>query len=225
MAEPTFLPEWATTDVVLPTAQTQNKIRPKQSLREVGYDKDEVPTAQELNWQLKNIYDWIVDLKGRIDGVDAQPLLSLQDVYPIGSVYVNVSVSANPATFFNFGTWEPLGEGRVLIGAGTGRDVNSVSRNFAAGQLGGEYSHTITNDESAPHTHGLFSDNSNGTPFEVRGLGQSGVIIGNDDTRAGQGFYTTRPSGLGNWVSTVGGGQAHNNIQPYLVVYMWKRTA
>lgn len=60
MARPTYYPEWATTDTTLPVAGTSNKQRPKESLRTIGWDKTQIPAAEELNWQLDNVYDWVV---------------------------------------------------------------------------------------------------------------------------------------------------------------------
>lgn len=60
MAKPTYYPEWATTDTTLPVAETSNKSRPKESLRTIGWDKSQIPAAEELNWQFDNVYDWVV---------------------------------------------------------------------------------------------------------------------------------------------------------------------
>lgn len=57
---PTLYPEHATTDVTLPVNGVDNKIRPDSTIRDVGWDQGQKPTAPELNWQLNNLYDWIV---------------------------------------------------------------------------------------------------------------------------------------------------------------------
>lgn len=57
--KPTNKPEWATNDVTLPVGGVDNKNRPEEALRETGWDQDQVPAADELNWQLNNIYEWI----------------------------------------------------------------------------------------------------------------------------------------------------------------------
>lgn len=62
MTKPTFYPEWATLDTTLPAAGTGNKTRPQETLRTVGWDKGQVPSAQEFNWLFDNVYDWIVHL-------------------------------------------------------------------------------------------------------------------------------------------------------------------
>lgn len=62
MTKPTFYPEWATSDTTLPAAGTGNKTRPQETLRTVGWDKGQVPSAQEFNWLFDNVYDWVVHL-------------------------------------------------------------------------------------------------------------------------------------------------------------------
>jgi hypothetical protein len=59
MAKPLLYPEWATTDTTLPATGNTNKQRPKESLRNIGWDKGQIPTAEEWNWQFDNISDWI----------------------------------------------------------------------------------------------------------------------------------------------------------------------
>lgn len=60
MAKPLLYPEWATTDTTLPATGNTNKQRPKESLRNIGWDKGQIPTAEEWNWQFDNISDWVV---------------------------------------------------------------------------------------------------------------------------------------------------------------------
>lgn len=59
MAKPLLYPEWAATDTTLPATGNTNKQRPKESLRNIGWDKGQVPTAEEWNWQFDNISDWV----------------------------------------------------------------------------------------------------------------------------------------------------------------------
>lgn len=208
--QPTNKPEWATTDVTLPTAQTPNKIRPSEVLRTTGYDKDQVPTAQELNWQLNNIHLWIEHLLGRIEGVSSQPLLSLQDVYPIGSIYINGTSDINPSTLFGFGTWVKISQGRVLIGVGSTSDARGENLAFTLGQEGGEFKHMLSINEMAPHQH-VIPDRE-----YVRGINHD------DSVDSDIGVQRNTATGL---TSSAGAGQAHNNMQPYLAVNIWKRTA
>jgi hypothetical protein len=124
----------------------------------------------------------------------------LEKVYPVGSVYINASVSTNPATLLGFGTWVAFGAGRVMVG------LDSTDTDFdSAEETGGAKTHTLTVNQIPAHTHTLdTSDQPAGTgSLEVAG----GSPVGTKLTQS------------------TGGGQAHNNLQPYIVVYMWKRTA
>ena len=217
MARPEFYPEWALVEQMLPVAETINRTRPKESLRDVGYDKDQVPTAQEFNWQLNNIYEWIKDLDERL----LSGTLNLEDVYPIGSIYINKTDSRNPSEILGVGTWVSL-EGRVLVGIGTAQDTRGETKVFAEAETGGEFSHVQTVEELAVHRHTLRSDNGSGTPFEVRGLGNSSVLIGNDDLRGSLGYFDKSLT-LDPWVGDSGASQPMNVVQPYTTAYMWER--
>jgi len=128
-------------------------------------------------------------------------------LYPVGSIYINASDSRDPATIFGFGTWEAFGSGRVLLGAGTGTDDQPVPEviSFNAGDTGGEYSHKLTEDEMPSHSHAY------NEAFK-QGSGQSTGTDNEPDFRVSNTSFT-------------GGDQSHNNLQPYITVYVWKRTA
>lgn len=139
----------------------------------------------------------------------------LDNVYPIGSIYMNVN-STNPGTLFG-GTWEQI-QGKFLLG---------MSSNYPAGSQGGEASHTLTTAEMPSHGHNPanqsgyygFITNSN-KAFEVGDMGvQSGS--GRYYPYAPVAFDISRNSLTG----TTGGGNSHNNMPPYLSIYIWKRTA
>lgn len=134
--------------------------------------------------------------------VDAIPAVDLSSVYPVGSVYINASVSTNPSTLLGFGTWEAFGAGRVMVGLDAGQTEFDT-----AGETGGAKTHTLTVDEIPSHSHST-SLNTSSSGSNVQSLTSTP-----SSTTAG---YTS---------SSTGGGQAHNNLQPYIVVYMWKRTA
>lgn len=126
-------------------------------------------------------------------------------IYPIGSIYMSVN-AADPSTLFSGTSWEKL-EGRFLLGS------NSTYR---PGSTGGEATHTLTYNEMPKHTHPMYSYNPGGegtwTPDEGSYLVDS--VTDNKTTwwaRLGMGY--------------AGGDAAHNNMPPYLVVNMWKRTS
>lgn len=123
-------------------------------------------------------------------------------VYPVGSIYINATNSTNPGTLLGFGTWVAFGAGRVMVG------LNSSDTDFdTAEETGGAKTHTLTVDEMPSHTH-TYSRFTHG--------GADTVIGSQVDISA---TYTTETT------SSTGSGSAHNNLQPYVVVYMWKRTA
>ena len=139
----------------------------------------------------------------------------LDNVYPIGSIYMNVN-STNPGTLFG-GTWEQI-QGKFLLG---------MSSSYPAGSQGGEASHTLTTEEMPSHGHnpaneaGYYGFITNSKKaFEVGDMGvQSGS--GRYYPYAPAAFDISRNTKTGS----VGGGKAHNNMPPYLSIYIWKRTA
>jgi hypothetical protein len=120
----------------------------------------------------------------------------LNFIYPVGSIYTSLS-STSPATLFG-GTWERI-QGRFLL---------SASSTYEANSTGGEATHKLTVNELPSHNHGNVYSSDVGSSDKVMDW-----ISGNSGTKIGF-----------NTVNT-GGGQAHNNMPPYLAVYMWKRTA
>ena len=132
---------------------------------------------------------------------NVQAILNL-GVYPVGASYMSTNAT-DPSLLFG-GTWQTMGEGRVLIGAGTStNDDRGESRAFSPGELGGEFQHVTTVPEMPSHTHPLDeSRDGGGTDFGTETL--------------------LDPSGDRETEST-GGDQPHNNMQPYLAGYMWER--
>jgi hypothetical protein len=160
--------------------------------------------------------DMIVDGAVKIGGsltINSKTLLDL--LHPVGSIYQS-TVSTNPATLFG-GTWEQL-SGRFLIAA------NST---YAAGSTGGEASHTLTIDEMPAH-QGHMYDNFNESGYVDRNGDTNSYYV--NSSASGYAKYENRPYKIvsGNEFVmqgyTRGGSQAHNNLPPYLSVYMWKRT-
>lgn len=123
----------------------------------------------------------------------------LERVYPVGSLYLSTA-SADPGTLFG-GVWARI-EDRFLLAAGTV---------YAAGDTGGEAAHTLTESEMPNHTHALYYYNAGGSKSFGYNYGSKGT----------ESQKTTASGGIVN----SGGGQAHNNLPPYLAVYVWRRTA
>ena len=164
-------------------------------------------------------------------------------LYPVGSIYISVNAT-NPATLFG-GTWEQI-KGRFLIGVGS-NDANTTDwwgsefaghYNVPAGELGGEAVHTLSAAEMPSHAHTVHVWN----PAGARGPAQWASEETNGATFTTAPYGATPPSpftwnnstpkvadnGMGDPAGVTefsGGGKQHNNMPPYLGVYMWKRTA
>ena len=122
-------------------------------------------------------------------------------IYPVGSIYMSVNAT-NPKNLFG-GTWEQI-QGRFLLG---------MSSSYPAGSKGGEATHTLTANEMPNHTHQYIDY---WTVAAASGTGRRAVKFNNNN-------YSPESGGLSTGSS--GSGQAHNNMPPYLAVYIWKRTA
>ena len=122
---------------------------------------------------------------------------SIQSLYPVGSVYINASDDTNPSTLLGFGTWERFGEGRVLVSQDSGDgDFGNI------GATGGSKTHQLTVNEMPSHSHTYTDHDRTG-----------------DQAGLGSGEAKTENTG------STGGNSPHNNLQPYITVYMWVRTA
>ena len=135
--------------------------------------------------------------------------LIIDQIYPVGSIYMSVN-STSPSTLFG-GTWERL-KNIFLLGA---------SEYFPAGTIGGEVEHQLSNDE-LPADMGSFSAlNWN----QLTQLWNDTTGIVSTTIRTQDRTLPTGDTTGSNTYNLNGGGQAHNNMPPYLAVYMWKRTA
>ena len=138
----------------------------------------------------------------------------LQRLYPIGSIYFS-AVGTNPSELFGFGTWQAWGAGRVPVGV----DASQTEFN-AVEKTGGEKAHALTINEMPSHTHEIsyrpIGDPSD-DPFAL--FKSEGGITGTYNSPG------TELSQDALEAKAAGGGQAHNNLQPYITCYMWKRTA
>lgn len=131
--------------------------------------------------------------------------------FPIGAIYSSVD-SENPSVYFANTTWVRFAEGRMLL---------SANSTYQAGSTGGEAAHTLTAAEMPTHRHALKIQNTSGgnmADADNAGIqaGSSNSINTNTDSH-----YTNQSRAI----SDSGGGQPHNNMPPYISVYMWKRTA
>ena len=147
---------------------------------------------------------------------------TLQDVYPVGSVYMSTSATS-PATTFGFGTWSAV-QGRMLIGAdGT----------YTGGSTGGAATVTLSAAEMPVHTHTQNAHNHTQDAHQHT-VGMTLTYYrdgsGSNDQRGIAGSINTSSVAATNQAATAtnqnsGSGTAHENLPPYLAVYIWTRTA
>jgi hypothetical protein len=139
-----------------------------------------------------------------------------QTLFPVGAIYT-ATVSTNPGTLLGFGTWTAFGAGRVMIGAGTGGGGT-----YTAGATGGSkdavvVSHTHTATVTDPgHFHSETAYNQPGIGNAGGGGARVNVVASNTGTKT---------TGITVANSTEGVSGTDANLQPYVVVYMWQRTA
>ena len=179
---------------------------------------------------------------------------ALQAVYPVGSIYVNATSSANPSTLLGFGTWEAFGAGRVMVGLNgsdadfdtaeeTGGSKTSTSTGTISGTVGGT---ALTEAQMPKHYHqhiGASSVSGGDYPIQNnQGAGYHFGVYGGgtaDDAAQSYGSFSTGGNAAsGSYSTGTGNGDSHTHsfsgtfsgstqsiVQPYIVVRMWKRTA
>jgi len=145
---------------------------------------------------------------------------ALVGAYPVGSIYMNATVATNPATLLGFGTWTAFGAGKVPVG------INSSDSDFdTVEETGGTkdaiiptHNHTATsvvNDPGHNHTFTRYSQLQGGTGGSTFWVNATTVNT------------STANTGISVTTTTANAGESATgkNLQPYIVVYMWKRTA
>ena len=145
-------------------------------------------------------------------------------LYPVGSIYTNASVSTNPATLLGFGTWTAFGAGRVMVGFDSSNALFDSAEEVggSADAITVSHTHTATSTDSG-HTHTTTWNNID--DFQ-QGSQSPGAEQSPDNTQGT--FNITSNSGTANITTTVastGSSGTNANYQPYITVYMWKRTA
>ncbi|MBQ3601253.1 MAG: hypothetical protein II992_08665, partial [Lachnospiraceae bacterium] len=174
--------------------------------------------------------------------IQANVLKKAGELYPVGSIYIS-TVSTNPSSYFG-GTWVAFATGRTLVG------INTGDTDFASSEkTGGSKTHTLTTAQIPSHSHGLnahahsFSATTSSAGAHTHGGVTKNGALGSYEFNRPNGWsgdysrtftdsagaHTHSVSGTtggnsGNTTAT-GSSGAHNNLQPYIVVYMFKRTA
>ncbi len=158
---------------------------------------------------------------------------ALQSLYPVGSIYINAGVSTNPATLLGFGTWVAFGAGRVMVGL-NGADPLFDSLEETGGSKDAivvSHSHTASSSSSSSFSGNALPSHSH--TINSGGGGTSGIVYNVD---VGSGTTSTSavsagtPSGTvststSTIVNSTGSSGTNANLQPYITVAMWKRTA
>ena len=132
--------------------------------------------------------------------------LTLDDVYPVGSIYFTAS-AVSPNTSIG-GSWIRYAEGKCFFG------VDDNDTDFALETTGGVKEVVLTEAQMPSHSHTL-------DDF-VRAVQSNGAIYHNDFQKVPKPIGITT---LANTTDATGGGQAHENLPPYIAIYIWKRTS
>lgn len=152
---------------------------------------------------------------------------ALSAIYPVGSIYTNAAVSTNPATLLGFGTWTAFGSGKVLVGVDTGDTAFDT-----LGETGGS-----KDAVTVAHTH-TYSGTSDGMSANATHTHTVGVSLYTVDAAVGgnsfAGYFGSTTTSSANLAHThsysgttasTGSSGTNANLQPYITVYMWRRTA
>ena len=141
----------------------------------------------------------------KYNGESWEEISASTPAFPVGSVFISV-VATDPADLLGYGTWVVFATGRTLVGIDAGQAEFNVVE-----EVGGAKTHTLQTSEIPAHNHVIRSQtNTSG--------GATSYEHGTLDTSSAETEATET-------TDNAGGGGAHNNLQPYIVVYMWKRTA
>jgi hypothetical protein len=164
---------------------------------------------------------------------------ALTAVYPIGSIYINAGSSTNPNTLLGFGTWAAFGAGKVMVGLNSSDTMFDTLEETGGSKDSIVVSHThTTNITESGHQHfvantdnvGAYTSPSlNSSNTLTRGNGGGGVSeayqLQGTGTAASAGLTSLATTGLTVSNTATGSSGTNANVQPYIVVNMWKRTA
>ena len=145
---------------------------------------------------------------------------ALGALYPVGSIYTNAAVSTNPATLLGFGTWSAFGAGRFMVGLDAGNAAFDTAQETggSADAIVVSHTHTATSSVSDPgHNHTIGFQNNT----IDQNAGSSALV------KQGTSNTSTASTGISvsTSISTEGSSATNANLPPYIVVYMWRRTA
>jgi hypothetical protein len=159
-------------------------------------------------------------------GTTVATVAAIQALYPVGSIYINAGVTTNPATLLGFGTWTAFGAGRVMVG------LNGSDALFdALEETGGSkdavvvsHTHAATSTVTDPgHKHTLLGRDHAGASGNFNEFGDEAA----PENRTNNTAVQTSVTGItvATTVASTGSSGTNANLQPYITVAMWKRTA
>ena len=150
------------------------------------------------------------------------PAITLADVYPVGSIYINAASTTNPATLFGFGTWSEFGAGKVIVGQDTGDALFDTLQETGGSKDAIAVSHThtfsATTSAAGAHSHSLNVYSSTGGPATY-------LSSGNSVAGGSTGAVSDHTHTVSGTTASTGSSGTNANVQPYIVVKMWRRTA
>lgn len=157
--------------------------------------------------------------------VTAAVTASLAVLYPVGSIYINAGVSTNPATLLGFGTWTAFGAGRVMVGLNAGDPLFDTLEETGGSKdaIVVAHTHSTSTTVSDPqHQHaasaGNFLTETNAGSYAYGGPGAN-ISVVNNTANASTGISVSTT------INSTGSSGTDANLQPYITVAMWKRTA
>ena len=198
------------------TYNSDKKANKSLTMNDLYFKDSFTKTGNEINEEIDNLNVKCITSKNNKFSLDSDGNLTVNSItsndnknlniteicnviYPIGSVYISIN-NIEPSSLFG-GTWEKL-EDRFLLSSG---------KTYINGDIGGEATHKLTIDEMPKHNHAMNMALLAGNYSGWNVVSQQGGFWGSDD-------WNTR-------ATNTGGDKPHNNMPPYLVVNMWKRTA
>lgn len=144
-------------------------------------------------------------------------------LFPVGAIYTAV-VSTNPGTLLGFGTWTAFGAGRVMVGFDSGNSLFDTAEETggSADAVVVSHTHTATSTSSVTdpgHSHTVPGGVTSGPPDTAYWFRQTSGSISTSTATTGISVSTSTT------VASSGSSGTNANYQPYITVYMWKRTA
>ncbi|ALM62166.1 tail protein [Vibrio phage qdvp001] len=228
----------AENDVNLPSTGKPNKNEPSSPIQTIGYDKNQVVTAEELNYILNNISEWQTYFKDFTEELQTEFDSKIQELedqiekerVSIGEIIEITGDSTNPSILKGYGTWESFGGGLTTVGVGSHTDDRGENKTWTDGQTEGEYQHVQTESELAQHNHtfsGTTEDNTVATSI-TQYLTPNGTDTGTAQQQImgiPQNTDLTHNHTFSGTTDNTGSSSPMNNTQPSIAVYRWKRTA